>query len=248
MKGMIHALAGLSAVVALGWTSAKIIVSAAPAYAQEIAVPFTLVQSIHVKSGAEVDRKVSARRSDGTLAEIGVAVPGRFAVSQRLVSFADGSQVTYYDGLRMKTSWPAKKHTQAGDISTFHPSTCLGPSDKLLRRESILGEAVEVIGESSGDFQAIAWVAPRLACMSLEYTVLAGLENPASGKALSLTVGKDPDPNYFRGGADYQEAKPSEADARLRAALGIEDISVEKEKHQALLKVDALYDSRRTKK
>jgi hypothetical protein len=52
---------------AVAWTTAREWAPSVTAHAESIAVPFTLIQSTTRDSIGELDRKITARRSDGTL-------------------------------------------------------------------------------------------------------------------------------------------------------------------------------------
>jgi hypothetical protein len=134
------------------WAAAGHATQSATAEPQSQAIPFTLVQVLSLESSGEVDKIVMARCSEGTLATIGAAGPPGYGMKGRVVAFLEGSRIAYYDAFRMKTTWPAKRVAGSDYRQNFHPTTCVQAPGKVISRDHILGEEVEVIDEAIEDF------------------------------------------------------------------------------------------------
>jgi hypothetical protein len=148
----------------------------------------------------------------------------------------------------MKTTWPKSRVGVSSDQPNFHPTTCANGSAKLISRDRIFGEDVEVIDETSPDFHMISYEAPRLGCYTLKYDVLVGPPNKASGNVISLEVGKEPSPDLFTVPADYEEVRPSEAEKRLLVAIGHGEHPTDPEHIKSSAEMDVLYDARHQQK
>ncbi len=235
-----------SMVSVTAWAAAGHATQSATAEPQSQAVPFTLVQVLSLESSGEVDKIVTARRSDGTLATISAALPPGYGMKGRVIAFPDGSRIAYYDAFRMKTTWPARRVAGSDYRQNFHPTTCVQAPGKVISRDHILGEEVEVIDEAIEDFHLITYQAPRLACTTLQYKVLGSHPNSASANAQSLDVGKEPQPDLFDS-PDYEEVRPSEVDKRLLLAIGYSE-PPDPEHVKSSREMDAMYDSLRKQK
>jgi hypothetical protein len=81
----------------------------------------------------------------------------------------------------------------------------------------------------------------------MQYKVLSGPKDKYSGTAVTIDLGKEPDPKLFEP-ENYEELKPSEVDRRMLVAIGHGEHLADPEHVSAAKESDAMHDSRHEQK
>lgn len=177
------------------------------AFAQVQATPFVLETYSYSfsqnPSGDLLEKRVTARRSDGSTAEVFTMGP-HLLLSARTMTFMSGARLNVLDFVSL-TKWNTKPSELAAlkDRLTNAPPDCLFRPFKLIRYDKLLGEHVVMVQavypqQVGRDY---LWLAPRLGCESMKFR----FETPqpdgsyklvAESKPVSLTLG-EPDPRFF---------------------------------------------------
>jgi hypothetical protein len=208
------------------------------ASAQVTAAPFTL-QLVMRKPGDNGSMtvyryKVSARRSDGSTAQVETVGPLSGGQTARRVTFLDGRSLSLVDALRLRSTWPMRRPEEVAALRarlSEPPANCMPPIESgnttLLGTENLNGENVAVIQSSEGGYRLTRWVAPRLGCEPLQYRSEKLSQDGAAtltveAKAVSLVLA-EPDPRLFDVGSDYEETLPSIVQSRSVTQAGLEE-------------------------
>jgi hypothetical protein len=223
------------------------------AHAQVRVVPFVLrTDSYNYDNGPKGElflKEVVARRSDGASAVISTVGDPSSGSTLKTLNFLDGTMVEVYDPIQAKSSWHMAAIRLAGlkerllnPASDCMPKEKLEGTRKVLGRDVILGHAVIRIEADSSDGRLVDWKAPDLACETVEFTFEerqpdGSLKLKAHERAVSLDIGEPP-PDVFDSGANYEEMKPSEAQARYFRKLGIPEDPATK---QSAKRSDTIY-------
>jgi hypothetical protein len=203
---------------------------------------YILERSITRPDGVEmVGRKeILARREDGSTVRMNSVGLGENTPFSRDISFIDGRQVTVYESIHAKVTWPARNEAEMSyqrDRAITGPGECDQSNSTLLRHDQMEGQDVDVIQFSAGSNRVTLWSAPKLGC---EY-LYDKAEAPARDgtfrtdlevKTTKLVLG-EPDPQLFEVAPSLVEMKPSEA---LRKVWGSLDLPVSADEKAAMLR------------
>jgi hypothetical protein len=238
MKSRVFALmlfAAAVAVVALSFYGAKHATFHIKAYAQITATPFVAeVDFYDFRSnpqGSVFLKKVVARRSDGSTAEVTSKEP-LWNVHMRNVTFMNGAALTAYDFVSSKTSFQMKPQELAAmkQRLTNSPVDCVYRSDaRIVDRQMLFGQQIIVLEHifdqpNQGDAERITeWFAPALGCEKVGYRYevkqSGSYKLGTESRLISLEM-KEPEPAFFDPAANFEEVLPSEAMRRHYEKIG----------------------------
>jgi|HubBroStandDraft_6_1064221.scaffolds.fasta_scaffold00142_2 hypothetical protein len=218
------------------------------AHAQVSVTPFVLrTESYNYDKGPKGElfvKEVVARRSDGATAVISTVGDLSLGYTIKTLTFLDGTSITVYDPIRTKSSWhvTTQRLAQLKEHLLLHPAPDCMPEGvregpvRILGDDLILGHKVIQVESKFGSGRLIEWDAPDLACKTLEFRFEerqpdGSLKIKTHEKAISLDIGEPPS-SIFDVGADYQEMKPSEAQARYFQKAGVPEDTASKQSAQ----------------
>ena len=204
------------------------------ASAQVRVVPFLLEDdSYNFDEKAEGElflKKVTARRSDGAVAEISTVGPVSLGKTIRKVRYPDGTSVDFFDLIAAKTSWRMtspqlgglKEHLQNPPPNCVHETE---GSPKVIGEDIILEQRVLVVQANLSMGRMTQWKAPDLDCQTLRMRFEAlqpdgSLKLKAEGRPAALAIGEPP-ATMFDSGKNYRELKPSEAQSEYLQRTGV---------------------------
>ena len=196
--------------LAVGYYAAKHTTIEVKAFAQVQATPFVLETYSYSfsqnPSGDLVEKRVTARRSDGSTAEVFKMGP-HLKLSARTVTFMSGARLNVLDFVSL-TKWNTKPSelTALKDRLMNPPPDCLYRPFKLVGRDNLLGEQVVMVEAVyphpvGGPGHHYLWLAPRLGCESMKFRLETQQPDGsykliAESKPISLRLGQ-PDPRFF---------------------------------------------------
>jgi len=168
-------------------------------------------------------RIVIARRADGVTVKLRSAIPGDLTLLERTLSFTDGNEITLFDSLKVKSTWPLKNPDEVRDFIQNlapHKDCNVSVSSTHLGYTSLFGQPVSIVQHTiPGRYRVTQWLSPELGCEQLNYESEAinadgSFTLTAKGTLSKFTPG-EPDPQLFDPGLTYSEVKPSDAHDRL---------------------------------
>jgi hypothetical protein len=199
------------------------------------------------------EKDILARRSDGSTVRMNSMGQAENGVFSRDISFIDGREITVYDSIQAKVTWPLRS---AGEMQyqrdrvTTGPAECdWGSQSTLIRHDRMEGQDVDVIQFSAGANQVTLWAAPKLGCEYLRDKAEAPNRDGTfridlEVKTTKLVIG-EPDPRLFDVATGLTEMKPSEALRKLWSStdMGLSD-EVKTERMRGIEREGALMDIR----
>jgi len=229
---------------------------------QPTAEPFYLERTYSIPNSAGhlvLSKRMSvARRSDGLTATIMSVGPLALGHTSRIVTFLDGSSISLYDSIKMKSTWPVRSSGNPRvQPPTEVPNDCGGslmigtPGFAFKGYDHILGRDVAVFIVTTTDgMRFTASRAPSLGCEVL-HSVQEVLQPDGSttllGEAtVTEIIPGEPDSRLVDLGNTYVEALPSVAQGRMisemRLALPQDELQ---QINRQGLKADRSYNNRR---
>jgi hypothetical protein len=205
--------------------------------------PFYLERTLSVPNTSgqlELWRKeVISRAADGRVVRIRTVGPPAGQHAVREITSPDGTYVTLYDSVRLKSTFPPKMdHNMSGTSS--RTTSALAPRDCATESSAkpsegrtfqfkgygvVEGREVAKIESTSGERRSTRWRAASLGCEDLYYKSEIiqpdGSMRTALEKTVSRLVVGDPDPKLFDPGSDYGEVPPSTAHARMLENMSV---------------------------
>lgn len=180
--------------------------------------------------GTIIEKRTTARRSDGSQAMVGL-FPNRInAGLMRKIDSADGSITALFDAVKMKMTGRRTEQGVASrkqSLSSPWPN-CVGPLQTLLASEQWHGLTVSVVERAdpnNAERRLVERRAIELSCF------LVGLERSERGlsgewrktfevRAPHIEL-REPDEAFFAAGNGYQEVRPSELKRAFIESLGL---------------------------
>jgi hypothetical protein len=226
--------------------------------AQTATQPFVLERTVLTgERGQELRASLSetvARRSDGAISFVSSVGPVQLRAFVRKVSFADGSAITLFDGIRAKSTVAADDGGTVpalAPVGNAVPSDCgVRPPRKLLRFDKFENLDVAVIqGLVAKRYQVTEWRAPALGCEVVRYTSEQLNSDgtttvSAEGRTTRLRLG-EPDASLFDTGNGYTESLPSAARRQLLASIRLVLTGEEEQRFNSQSRdEDAVYERR----
>jgi len=134
--------------------------------------PFTIEQItlsyVRNPAGDLLERRITARRSDGSQAYYGTLAGVPAPV--RKVELAEGQTTTLLDSLRMKVSTFFGKENIARRKEALlnPPPNCCYPYEELLGTERVAGVETRIVRRSLPGLQLTEWRAAQLQCFAVQ--------------------------------------------------------------------------------
>jgi len=207
------------------------------AYAQVTTTPFVAeTASYNFERNPQGDlyfKKVIARRSDGSTAEVNQSGP-IWGASARRVTFLSGVAVHAFDLVSSKTTIKMNSQELASlkQRLTNPPADCLYWGDaKIIDRPILFGQQFVVLQRNYTNpkkpdlnQRGTRWLAPQLGCESLAWRLES--RQPDGSYSLQLEERlvslqmKEPEAAFFDPAANYDEVLPSEVMRRQYQKIG----------------------------
>jgi hypothetical protein len=197
--------------------------------------------------GELMERRVTARRSDGSTAMVTFMGPhwGMPEISARQLTLMSGTRVSILDLVASKTTWKMKD----GDIAVLKerllnpPPNCMLPTPgnpNFLGNGILAGQKVaiiEVIDQPLGT-RSVFWKAPELGCEQLQYgsetkQLDGSYKLKVEARLISLNIG-EPEARYFDPAANYIETRPSDVRKQTFDKLGVPEPSTVQQQGERL--------------
>lgn len=225
-------LALLPLLAAVSFYAAKHATFRLKAYAQIRATPFVAETASYSfrdnPQGELFFSKVTARRSDGSTAEVSRKGP-IWSASARDVILLGGTTIHVFDLVASKTTWNMNTAELAAlkeRLTNPWPDCKYRPDAKLIRRETLFGQEFVVLRMMIGENEReTRWLAPQLGCESLQWQLEIrqpdGSYKLQSDERLTSLEMKEPNPAFFDPEANYEEVLPSEIIRRHYEKIGV---------------------------
>ena len=227
-------IACVSLVIAVSFYGARHATFHIKAYAQITATPFVAETDVYEfrsnPQGTLFFKKVVARRSDGSTAEVSSKGP-IWSASMRKVAFMNGSTVSVFDFISARSSFQMKPQELAELKRKLNnsPADCVYRSDaQIIDRQTLFGQQVIVqqhlININQEQMRATEWLAPKLGCEQLGYRYEVkqpdgSFKLQTDGRLISLEM-KEPGAAFFDPAANFDELLPSEVMRRHYQKIG----------------------------
>ena len=196
----------LLACFAIGYLGSKHLTVTVRAAASVKAPAFTAWQTTTDRTGHILEQRITAQRSDGSLATVHTNPDFPASGNVRTVEWIGGGRETLFDAVSAKLTGRVTQQEVAGRkyLLEHTPANCVLNGEKAGNEPPRTVEGLTAYQVESGPWTF--WRAPALGCFPIAVTLAS------TGATVSLTkleIG-EPDAVYFDPGDSFKSAKPSE--------------------------------------
>lgn len=183
--------------------------------------PFSAELRTFKPDGTVTEIRTTARKSDGTEAQIFAIGNGKFV--GRRVTEVNGRMTSFFDSVAGKTTQSAAANETAfrTENLTHPPENCTYPYESYLGTETVAGFAAAKV-QRKGEMETISWRAPELNCFQVRAR-LVFKGQPFLSVEPTYVVRGEPDPALFATKAEYREMRPSELRKAVLKHYGVRD-------------------------